>query len=49
MGDPTLDPTPPDPATFAGNAPVSAPAFIVAQLVGALAAAGLGRWPLKTP
>jgi glycerol uptake facilitator-like aquaporin len=33
--------------TFAGIAPSSAPAFIVAQIVGALAAAGLFGWLLK--
>jgi glycerol uptake facilitator-like aquaporin len=32
--------------TFAGIAPTSAPAFIAAQLVGALAAAGLCHWLL---
>lgn len=30
--------------TFAGIAPASAPAFIAAQLAGALAAAAVGRW-----
>jgi glycerol uptake facilitator-like aquaporin len=30
--------------TFAGIAPYSAPAFIVAQIAGAVLAAGLGRW-----
>jgi glycerol uptake facilitator-like aquaporin len=34
--------------TFAGIAPGSAPAFIAAQLVGALAAHGLFSWLLKT-
>ncbi len=33
--------------TFAGIAPSSAPAFIVAQLVGALAASLLFGWLLK--
>ena len=33
--------------TFAGIAPSSAPAFIVAQLIGALLAAGLFGWLLK--
>lgn len=35
--------------TFAGIAPSSAPAFIAAQLVGALAAAGLFGWLLGGP
>ena len=30
--------------TFAGIAPASAPAFIAAQIAGALAAAAVGRW-----
>ena len=30
--------------TFAGIAPAGAPAFIVAQLLGALAALALARW-----
>lgn len=34
--------------TFAGIAPGDAPAFIVAELLGALAAAYLFRWLLKT-
>jgi glycerol uptake facilitator-like aquaporin len=34
--------------TFAGIAPVSAPAFIVAQVAGALLAAGIFSWLLKT-
>lgn len=34
--------------TFAGIAPTSAPAFILAQLVGALMAAALFGWLLKT-
>lgn len=34
--------------TFAGIAPASAPAFILAQLVGALLAAALFGWLLKT-
>ena len=34
--------------TFAGIAPSSAPAFILAQLVGALLAAGVFSWLLKT-
>ena len=33
--------------TFAGIAPSSAPAFIAAQLAGALAAVGLFGWLLK--
>jgi glycerol uptake facilitator-like aquaporin len=33
--------------TFAGIAPASAPAFILAQLAGALLAAGVFRWLLK--
>jgi glycerol uptake facilitator-like aquaporin len=33
--------------TFAGIAPISAPAFIAAQIVGALAAAGLCDWLLE--
>lgn len=33
--------------TFAGIAPISAPAFIIAQLAGALAAAGLFGWLLR--
>lgn len=33
--------------TFAGIAPVSAPAFIAAQLLGAVAAAGLCSWLLR--
>ena len=33
--------------TFAGIAPASAPGFVAAQLVGALAAAGLFGWLLK--
>jgi glycerol uptake facilitator-like aquaporin len=35
--------------TFAGIAPGDAPGFIVAELLGALAAAYLLRWLLKTP
>jgi glycerol uptake facilitator-like aquaporin len=35
--------------TFAGIAPSSAPAFIAAQLAGALAAAGLCKWFLARP
>ncbi|WP_374659073.1 aquaporin [Phenylobacterium sp.] len=34
--------------TFAGVAPASVPAFLLAQLVGALLAAGLFGWLLKT-
>ncbi|MDB5497950.1 MAG: major intrinsic protein (MIP)-family channel protein [Phenylobacterium sp.] len=34
--------------TFAGIAPASAPAFVAAQLAGALAAAALGRWLLRS-
>ena len=34
--------------TFAGIAPASAPAFILAQLIGALLAAALFGWLLKT-
>jgi glycerol uptake facilitator-like aquaporin len=34
--------------TFAGIAPVSAPAFILAQLSGALLAAGVFGWLLQT-
>ncbi|PZR35713.1 MIP/aquaporin family protein [Caulobacter segnis] len=34
--------------TFAGIAPASAPAFILAQVVGALLAAGVFGWLLKT-
>jgi glycerol uptake facilitator-like aquaporin len=34
--------------TFAGIAPSSAPAFIAAQLAGALVAAGLCRWLLDS-
>jgi glycerol uptake facilitator-like aquaporin len=30
--------------TFAGIAPADVPGFIVAQILGALAAAALGRW-----
>ncbi len=30
--------------SFSGIRPIDAPGFIIAQLVGALAAAGLGRW-----
>jgi glycerol uptake facilitator-like aquaporin len=33
--------------TFAGIAPSSAPAFVTAQLIGALTAAGLGHWLLE--
>src|SRR5437899_5417464 len=33
--------------TFAGIAPSSAPAFVAAQLAGALVAAALGRWLLR--
>lgn len=33
--------------TFAGVAPSSAPAFILAQIVGALLAAGVFGWLLK--
>jgi glycerol uptake facilitator-like aquaporin len=33
--------------TFAGIAPSSAPAFVAAQVAGALAAAALGRWLLR--
>ncbi len=33
--------------TFAGIAPSSAPAFVAAQLVGAVGAAGLCSWLLK--
>lgn len=35
--------------TFAGIAPASAPAFVVAQLAGALAAAGTVGWLLRSP
>ena len=35
--------------TFAGIAPSSTPAFMAAQLVGALAAAGLSSWLLRDP
>jgi glycerol uptake facilitator-like aquaporin len=35
--------------TFAGIAPASAPLFIVAQVAGALAAAGVFGWLLKPP
>ncbi len=35
--------------TFAGIAPSSAPAFIAAQLAGAMAAAGLCKWLLAKP
>jgi glycerol uptake facilitator-like aquaporin len=35
--------------TFAGIAPSSAPAFIAAQLAGALAAAGIGGWLFRPP
>jgi glycerol uptake facilitator-like aquaporin len=34
--------------TFAGIAPSSTPAFILAQIVGALLAAGVFGWLLKT-
>ncbi|PHY17135.1 aquaporin family protein [Caulobacter sp. BP25] len=34
--------------TFAGIAPASAPAFILAQFIGALLAAGVFNWLLKT-
>jgi glycerol uptake facilitator-like aquaporin len=33
--------------TFAGIAPSSAPAFVAAQLAGAISAAALGRWLLR--
>jgi glycerol uptake facilitator-like aquaporin len=33
--------------TFAGIAPGSAPAFMAAQLAGAVVAAGVGRWMFR--